>query len=343
MATLPYLAVVVVYFIIRAQIVAPVSDEASTSLMNNPYALASGSEKLATEIATALNYLKLLVFPKNLSSDYSYNTIPYKDFASLLVWLSLAVHAALAWCFFYFLKKRNVLSFAVAFYLVHLLLVCNIFVDLGATMGERLVFHSSVGFCIAVAYLLYRGAEKLKPAAIGGISLAGCLLVLVYICGFKTISRNPDWKNDQVLFFQDIKVASNSVVVNTNVANALLRNADSVKDDKKRNADIRRAIELLDRAIAMDTTDVDPYMNRWLAFSKLAVPDSEIINCDIIMRIYPKYPQLPDVYYNTGVHYYFNKQYPQAVSALQHALQLRPDYPLAQRVLGEVNGAMRGK
>jgi len=341
MATLLYVGVVVIYLLIRAHIMAPVSEEANISLMNSPYALASGGEKLATEIATTLNYLKLLVFPKDLSSDYSYNTIPYKDFASVLVWLSLAVHAALIWGFFYFLKRRNVLSFAIAFYLVNLLLVCNIFVDLGATMGERLVFHASVGFCIAIAFLLYKGAEKIKPVAVGSMLLAGCLLVLICICSFKTISRNTDWKNDQTLFFQDIKVASNSVVVNTNVANALLQNADTIKEDKRRIADIRRAIHLLNRAISMDTTDVDPYLNKWLAFSKLQLPDSEIINCNIIRKIYPRYPQLPDIYYNTGVHYYFNKQYPQAISALQNAIQLRPDYALAQNVIKEVNSAMQ--
>jgi protein O-mannosyl-transferase len=341
MATLPYLGVAVIYLLIRSQIVAPVSDEANTSLLNNPYVLASGSEKLATEIATTLNYLKLLVFPKDLSSDYSYNSIPYKDFTNLLVWLSIAVHAALIWGFFYFLKRRNVLSFAIAFYLVNLLLVCNIFVDLGATMGERLVFHASVGFCIAAACLLYKGAEKLKSAALGSMSLAGCLLVLICICGFKTISRNPDWKNDKTLFFQDIKVSTNSVVVNTNVANALIHNADTIKDDNKKSADLYRAIGLLNRAVSMDTTDVDPYLNKWLAFSKLQMPDSEISNCNIIMKIYPRYPQLPDIYYNTGVHYYFNKQYPQAISAIQHAIQLRPDYVLAQNVLKEVSTAMR--
>jgi len=156
MASLPYYAVMAAYMVIRLQIVASMSPDSTNDILNNPYALATDAEKLATQISTTLNYLKLLIYPNPLSADYSYNTIPYSDFSNIIVWLSLAVHFALIYGLFYFLKRRHVLSFAIAFYLVNLLLICNIIFNIGGTMGERLIYHSSVGFCIAIAWLLYK-------------------------------------------------------------------------------------------------------------------------------------------------------------------------------------------
>jgi hypothetical protein len=66
----------------------------------------------------------------------------------------------------YLVRRRNVLGFAIAFYLVNLLLVCNLIFNIGGTMGERLIYHSSVGFAIATAYLMYLLSVRLKPACI---------------------------------------------------------------------------------------------------------------------------------------------------------------------------------
>jgi uncharacterized membrane protein YagU involved in acid resistance len=76
------------------------------------------------------------------------------------------------------------------------LLVNNLVFDIGATMGERLIYHSSVGFAIAVAYFLVKGAEKIQPVKTGHAVLAGLMVVVTALYGFKTIDRNKAWKND---------------------------------------------------------------------------------------------------------------------------------------------------
>ena len=182
---LPYLVVVAVYALIRLHIVsgmAPHTELADNDIQINPYAYASHDEKVATEIATSLNYLKLLIFPHPLSADYSYNQIPYKDFSHPLVWLSLIVHLGLIAGFFYFLKKRNnILAFGIAFYLLNLLMICNLVFDIGATMGERLIYHASVVLVICVAYLLYKGMVKIRPAATGRMVLAVFMLLVIVL------------------------------------------------------------------------------------------------------------------------------------------------------------------
>jgi len=295
LAVIPFVGVIVVYLAIRFQIVSPMGENSETEVLNNPYVFASASEKLATEISTSLNYLKLLIFPHPLSADYSYNSIPYKDFSDLSVWLSLIVHGGLFAAMVILFKKRSLLCFAIAFYLLHLLMVCNIVFDIGATMGERLIYHSSVGFVIALAYFMVKGFEKIQPAATGRAALAALVVVIVVASGFKTIPRSAQWKNDATLFEADLKVVPNSVLVNANVAAAYITIADE-KDPVEKNELLHKAIGLLDHALAIHPKFVAAFLNRGIAWYKLDSIDRAKPNFDTVRALYPSYPTLPGMY-----------------------------------------------
>ncbi len=321
---LPFLAITLVYIFIRLQVIGQRNELSDSDIQINPYAWASGAEKLATEIATSLNYLKLLIFPHPLSSDYSYNQIPYKDFTNPLVWLSLLVHLGLFGGFFYFLKKKPILSFAIAFYLINLLMVCNIVFDIGATMGERLIFHASVGFAIGLAYLLVKGIEMIRPVSNQKFAMAGLLLVVIVLCGFKTIERNKDWKSDATLFFQDINVSPNSFLVNVNVATMLVNQSDFEKDEAKKNANLHRAVSLFSRVIGMQDNYVLGILNRSIAYYKLGIADSMTADLNHVFKLYPIHPMLPEMYYRAGMLYFGNKQFMQADSAMKQSFRLNP-------------------
>ena len=340
-AVLPYLAVVAIYVFIRLQIVAPMSHDSDNDILNNPYALANEAEQLGTKIATCLSYLRLLVFPYPLSADYSYNTIPYKDFTNLIVWLSLAVHIALIRYFFVYLKQRHVLAFAIGFYMANLLLICNIIFNIGGTMGERLIYHSSVGFCIAAAYFLYKGMERIQPALTGRRVLAGAMALLIIVCGFRTIARNADWKNDKALFFKDIEVTPNSVLVNADVAASYINMAYDEKDSMKGVDDIHKGISYFDKALEIDPVHVSSFLNRSMAYLKLKRPDSAAMNLDMVRKLYPRYPGMDEMYYNIGVNFYMNKQYQLAINAWQISLQLNPNYALSKNALGVLQNQMQ--
>jgi len=322
--TLPYLAVTAVYILIRLQAIGQRNEMSDSDIQINPYAWASGTEKLATEISTSLRYLKLLLLPHPLSSDYSYNQIPYVDFSSPMVWFSLAVHLGLAGGFFYFLKKQPVLSFAIAFYLGNLLLVNNIFFDIGATLGERLIFHASVGFVIALAFLLVKGAGQLRGVRFRAVSLGAFMLLLIVLCGFKTIDRNKDWKSDSTLFFKDIHVSPNSFLVNVNVATMLVNQSDYEKNDQVRIANLHRGVSLYTRVLHMQDNYVLGYMNRSIAYYKLGMADSMVADLDRVLKLYPIHPVLPEMYYHAGVLYAGNRQYAQADSMMHRSMQLHP-------------------
>ncbi len=327
---LPYIAVIVVYLALRFNVVAPMSENSDSEVLNNPYVFASPSEKLATEISTSLNYLKLLIFPHPLSADYSYNSIPYVDFTNLMVWLSLLVHGGLVAVMFMGLKKRSFISFAIAIYLLHLALVCNIFFDIGATMGERLIYHSSLGFAMAVAWFIYKIFEKYVPGPMSYKVMAVFMVALILPAGYATIKRNADWKNDGTLFEADLKVVPNSVLVCANVAAAYISRADFQKNDKDKNDYLNRAVALLDHALQIHPDMVASYINRGIAYYKLGDMDKAKANLDSAKRRYPNYPTLPGIYKLVGDDYvkkgwneYGKKgMYPEAIAVFRKGIQI---------------------
>ncbi len=357
-ATVPYAIVTIVYLMIRNSIVAPKAENSNSEILNNPYLLA-GADKLPTEISTTLNYLKLLIYPDPLSADYSYAQIPYKDFSHPSVWLSIVVHIGLIVVGLLLFKKvmdkraenvkvddaqtigMSVVCFGIAIYFLHLLLICNIVFDIGATMGERLIYHSSLGFAIAVAWLLYKGAQKIKPAKVGWAALGVLMLVVTVWSGAKTIERNTHWKNDFSLFSHDIEVVPNSVLVNGNVAAALIDMADFEKDSVKKHEELVRGVKLLNKATSLHPTYVAAYLNKGIAFFKLGEADSSKKNFDTVARLYPNHPKLAESYYNLGVSFYMQRRYQDAFNSWQTTLRYQPNYAMAQQAIAILTQELR--
>ena len=93
--TIPFFIVAIVYLFIRFSVVGKGGAFDNPDVLNNPFKFATASEKWATKIELLNHYLKLLFYPQPLSSDYSYNTIPYISFASKWVWASIFIHLSM--------------------------------------------------------------------------------------------------------------------------------------------------------------------------------------------------------------------------------------------------------
>jgi tetratricopeptide (TPR) repeat protein len=343
LATVPYLLVAVLYMFCRFSVVGLGDGAVINDIQVNPYAFASPAQKLATEIATSLNYLKLLLAPHPLSSDYSYNQIPYKDFSGAVVWIAILFYLSLAAGFFYFLKRRNVLSFAIAFYSCNLLMVCNIVFDIGATMGERLIYHASVGFAVAAAYFVCKGFERIAVPKRRAWVLGVFILLVVLPSGYETTARNKDWKNNETLYFKDIQASPNSFLLNTNVAALLVNRTDYEKDDQLRVSDLRRAIGLLNKVLGLQDTYILGYMNRGIAYYKLGDADSLMNDLDKVRSMYPAYPMLPEMYYRASGMYYDHKNFEKARSAMQVVLLMHPGDPAALKAMQTLDTAGSAK
>jgi len=179
--------------------------------MNNPFYGMSFGEKTATIFYTLLLYLKLLVFPHPLTHDYYPYHIPIMTWAdwapilSLILHLTLLIIAVKGW------KKKSIPAYSIWFYLITLSIVSNLFISIGTFMNERFVYHASLGFCIAVAWLL---VEKLNFNLMAKrIAVAMFVLATVGLSA-KTLIRLPDWKTVETLDRSALKWSPNSARAN---------------------------------------------------------------------------------------------------------------------------------
>ncbi len=307
--TLPLVAVFMFYFVVRVNSLANSNGTRNLSfgkrlaetnkhienpeVLNNPYVFATPMQKWATKISTVSNYLKLLAFPHPLSSDYSFDQIPYKNFGHWSVWLSLFLHFSLIYYGWVYIRKRHILGFAIFVYLVYLSMVGNILMDIGATMGERLIYHSSLGFCIALVYFIFEFANKLKGSVvIKQIAVLATFTVIVMLYGFKTVERNEDWKSDITLFTKDVETVPNSVLANGNAGARCIDLADFPENKDKREEYLNKAIQYLNKALKLHPKYVNGYLNLGLANYKMKNLEQSKAAWDMARKYFPNNPYL---------------------------------------------------
>lgn len=377
-AAIPFFIVAFVYMAIRFKIVGKGATTENTDVLNNPYMFATSSEKWATKIEVLNHYLRLLFYPHPLSSDYSYSTIPYTNFGNTLVWCSIAIHLGLIFSTIVLFFRRNILAFAFAFYLLHLALVCNLFFDVGATMGERLVYHSSFGFAIAIALALTWAIKKIKELKTQRTALIVISLVLVIPAAIAVIPRNEDWKNDNTLFIHDAEVVPNSALVNGNAGKAYVDLSELPENKAQEKELLTKAIYHLNRAVTIHTQYVNGYLNLGVCYFKLKDYDKSKEYWDKVKTIFPNNPYLkknfpllglaymnealtigskdpakaigllekavvcdpsnPDIWYNLGGASYTVQNYKRAREAWTQTLQLKADYAQAKQGLAAIQG-----
>jgi protein O-mannosyl-transferase len=377
-AALPFLGVAAIYLFIRYSIVGTGASIENPDVLNNPFKFATPDQRLATKIEILNRYLRLLFYPTPLSSDYSYNTIPYTNFSDPNVWLSLFIHISMVVSAIVLFIKRNIISFALTFYLVHLLLVSNLRFEIGATMGERLIYHSSFGFCmvigIAAVWALQRIKSKTTATTVGGI-LTGMMVIWFATI---TIARNAEWKNDTSLFIADAEKVPNSALVNGNAGKAYIDMSELPENKAREKELVQKSLLYLQRAVATHDQYVNGYLNLGVAYYKLGDYTKARECWDMARKIYPSNPFIqrnfallgqlyyneamrlgvknpteaikllekavevdpsnPDYWYNLGGASYTIQDYKRAGEAWTKALELKPDYEQAKQGLGAIQG-----
>jgi tetratricopeptide (TPR) repeat protein len=293
-AALPFVGIILLYMIIRFKIVGAGAAKESPDVLNAPFKFAKGNERLATKIEILNHYLKLLFFPHPLSSDYSYDTIPYKNFKNGLVWLSILIHSTMVYATVKLFFKRNILSFALAFYLLHLFLISNLAMEIGATMGERLIYHSSFGFFIAISVGFIWVIKKIKSTQTQKLVGISFILAVTVLCSVKVIARNAQWKNDISLFMADVETVPNSVLVNGNVGKAYydISQKPEIKGTPKEKENIDKALYHLSKSVSIHKRYVNGYINLGVAYYALKDFDKAKEYWDIVQVLYPNNPYL---------------------------------------------------
>src|SRR5439155_18710640 len=165
----------------------------------------------AFKVAGRLLYL--MVFPVNLSSDYSYDQIPLFGW-NLLRWSNieailafLALTALLIFAIYHF-KHNKVISFFILLYFINYLPTSNFLYNIGSIMAERFMYLPLIAFA-AIVVITANAISKRVVAPLDAAPdaqptrahVAHVLLALLAVCyGIRAFTRNRDWKSDLTLW-----------------------------------------------------------------------------------------------------------------------------------------------
>lgn len=370
----PIIIILIPYFILRLNASVILTDTSiKEDVLNNPYLFATAAQKIATEIYVLLKYLVLLIFPFPLSSDYSYNTIQYRSFISVEVWLSILIHLLIIVGTIYsWIKKQWIFCFSGLLYLLNLALIGNIVFDIGATMGERLIFHGSLGFIIALSYGLYLLLKS--NTNYFKISL-GLLIIISIPFLYINYERCKAWKSDYTLALTDVKTNPNSALLNANAGAYISNMTDNFEYANKKEQMLDDAKKYILKAL-----EVHPVMvNSWINLSVVELKKKNIVGCidayevaDSLFHTHPNLTRLReamvqyilfettnwasqnktndalyylnyankklspnnvDLLYNIGGAYFTIEKYDSAVYYFDKTIQLNPNYPQAKEGL----------
>ncbi len=340
----------IIYFGIRSSMVASLASNAfqENDLLNNPYLYASGTQAWATKIFINLKYFLMLIFPSSLSCDYGFNSIPYRSFSDPAVWASILLIISLSLFTLWALVKRSSLIIPLLFMLTHLVLVNNFLFNIGATMGERLMYHSSLGVSVLLIYgVYYLCTQKFK---LPDFTVWIIFLPLMVFYSLKTFSRNQDWKNDVTLYFADIKKHPNSTMLNGNLCKHYF-------DLSQLPANKARTTALLDSSLFYGRKAMSLYPKYSVTLRNMGVAKVTLGDMDSAAYFWLKAKEITPndkvllgyidnaagKFYNDGSKSFQENNLPLALAQFQHAHEIKPNDHRPLYFLGMVYLKMNDK
>ncbi len=331
------LAVFAIYAGVRIKMVGTSSFEA-TDPLSNPFVYATGTQAWATKIYIAGKYLLLLFVPYPLSADYSFQQIPYQSFGNVAVIASLLIYIGMLAWLVYALKQRNKISFAILLFGINLLLVGNFVFDIGATMGERLIFHSSLGFCMAIGFGVETVRKKIgeKQFELGA---TGAMAALLLVFAVVILPRNRQWHNTHTLFMHDVKVVPNSALANSNAGVAYVDLSVNEKDKQKKDSLNNIAMMYTRRSLQLHPGYLNSLINLGVQHFNALRFDSAFYYYDLASARFPTYDVLQkNAYriYSEGCNNGRLRNFDAAVMLIGQAVKMAPD---SANFWGDLGGA----
>jgi tetratricopeptide (TPR) repeat protein len=213
-----------------------------------------------TAIKVIGNYFGLLLWPRQLCCDYSYNQIPivnlpfhtWEDWKAIVALVAIVIVLLVAIRSYH---RNKPLFFFVFFFFGTLLPSSNLipnptfgqsFLDraswcIGSIMAERFLYLPSIGFCGCLVIAVYAIGRRLIPnldvspwaqriwlQVVARTALS--LIVVAY--GVRAFNRNEDWKDDETLWTKAVETCPNSFKSHKSLAFALYE-----KDPEGKNID----------------------------------------------------------------------------------------------------------
>jgi len=329
--SVPYIGAIVVYYLIRKSVLSSVTFNEDLIVMNNSLQAATNlSERYATNFVMLGKYLTMLFYPHPLSWDYSYKQFPIVNWSDIGAITSLCTYLFLGAYVIVKFKKKDIYAFCILFFMLTLILTCNLVVKIGATFGERFLFAPSLAFCIAVPITLSRFI-KLNPEKYIYI-LTGILLV-----GYTsiTVPRNLVWENNFELFKSGVITSPNSARTHLSLAIEYRTQAENFKgsDPNERKKLFENSIKCFGDGLAIYDKDPDAFYNLGVTYYEMGDKENALKTYVKTLTCNPGYIGALN---NSGVIYFERQDYDNALKKFTNVLKYNINYPDAYANIGAV-------
>jgi Tfp pilus assembly protein PilF len=316
------------YFIPRLFLPKPIH---VNSFIENPlYMEKSLWIRTGTGLMSLLFYLRILIFPHPLLYYYGYNMIPVTGWGNILVVFSFIIHIGI---FIYAIRnfrEKHILSFAILYYFIAIAMYTNVVAPVVGIVGERFVFNASLGFVIALVYLIFR-VFRTEPRSLTidfseRAKIVVVIVVLLIPCTAMTIKRNREWRNLRDLYMSDIKYLNKSVKANVEFAgfmtSLVYRDPNFIQ-----NGTVNEYVQQL--IISHYRTALKMFPNDYTTLNDLAAVyinlspkvDSGVV---FLKKAIALRPELQPAWVNMAMAYRKKNQIDSAITCYQKVLQINP-------------------
>jgi tetratricopeptide (TPR) repeat protein len=256
-----------------------------------------------------------------------------------MVWAGMGIFAVIR------LKKKDLWSFAILFFLINFSIFTNIFITIGSSFGDRFLYTASPGFALVLAFALMKifkvDVKNLKVAqAHSPIStlfqnktlwaVAGLILALYSL---KTVTRNLDWKTSYSLYQADIETAPNSAKLNFHYGIEIVQKGLDSNSPEEKKAWFGEARKYFEKAISIYPAYHDAYSQLGLTYYRDGNRDKAMENYQLALKYKPNFPL---VYSNMGILYFEINELEKAKECYENAVKYDPRMVDALRNLGVV-------
>lgn len=230
-------------------------------------------------ISTAFNcvghYLKMSLFPSNMSCYYGYNTIDLFNFFSIYAIIGAALILLMIFYFFKLIKTEHPVWYAIIFFGMSISMYLNILKIVPGIVADRFLFSASIGFSIFIVYLIFIIINKniqIDSFKKTNFNFKLISIVILFFYSFITISRNAEWKDRVTLYGYDVENRPNSAALNLLYSNEVLVNLNNSKlplTEQEKNKNVSKAVVSLHNVLKIDSLNTTALNN--LAFIKQKV------------------------------------------------------------------------
>jgi protein O-mannosyl-transferase len=188
--------------------------------VDNPLRAAAFWKGRLTALEVLWRYLDLLVWPRQLSWDYSYNQIPLATTGGGLIALAgvLVLVGFLASLY----RRAVAICFFGMFFFLAIGPTSNLPFLIGSILAERFLYLPSIGFAVCMVAAVVTIWRHLVPSHAAAITAAVIAVALAGL-GARTWVRNGDWTDGTKLWDSSLAVSPDSFKTHLARINSLYR------------------------------------------------------------------------------------------------------------------------